>query len=93
MKIHQPRFCGTSVCFQRAVTSTIVLTLSCLTISCPADINVQTKENEKLHKYKPLLSDFHCMYNMPVQIIPMVIGHTGVMTAHCQEFQDDSNQQ
>jgi len=58
--------------------------ISLLEISCPADINIQTKENEKLHKYQPLASDFHhSMYNMPVQIIPIVIGHSGIMTSRC----------
>ena len=28
-------------------------------ISCPADVNVPSKQHEKLHKYKPLAHDFH----------------------------------
>jgi len=30
-------------------------------ISCPADTNVSTKEDEKLNKYHPLAYDFHAM--------------------------------
>jgi len=47
-----------------------------ISFTYPADINVQTLENEKL------LS----MYNMLVRIIPIVIGHFGVMATCCQEF-------
>jgi len=46
----------------------------------------EKKENEKLHKYQPLANDFHSLYNMPVQIIPIVIGHSGVMASRCWEF-------
>ena len=48
-------------------------------ISCPEDINVSTKEDEKINKYCSLAADFHQMYNMPVTIIPVVLGCTGVV--------------
>jgi len=47
--------------------------------SCPADINVLSKEHEKLLKYKPLVHDFHVAYNMIVEIVPVVLGCTGVV--------------
>ena len=47
-------------------------------VSCPADIN---EEREKLHKYCPLALDFRLMYKMPVQIVPVVLGCTGVVSA------------
>ena len=31
-------------------------------VSCPADINVPSKEWKKLHKYHPLAMNFHLMY-------------------------------
>ena len=52
-------------------------------ISCPADINVPTKEYEKLHKYKPLAHDFFLMYNMSVELVPVVLGCTGVVFKDC----------
>ena len=55
-------------------------------ISCPADINVSTKEDEKINKYCSLAADFHQMYNMPVTIIPVVLGCTGVVSSHCLQF-------
>ena len=55
-------------------------------VSCPADIHVLSKENEKLQKYCPLAHDFRSMYQMPVVIIPVVIGHTGVISSQCQNF-------
>jgi len=35
-------------------------------ISCPADVNVLSKEQEKLQKYQALAYDYHLMYRMPV---------------------------
>ena len=55
-------------------------------ISCPADINVVTKEDEKINKYCSLAADFHQMYNMPVTIIPIVLGCMGVVSSHCLQF-------
>ena len=55
-------------------------------ISCPADINVSTKEDEKITKYCSLAADFHQMYKMPVTIIPIVLGCTGVVSSHCLQF-------
>ena len=55
-------------------------------ISCPADINVSTKEAEKLSKYHLLAHDFHAMYNMPVTIVPVVFGCTGVVSSRCLQF-------
>lgn len=55
-------------------------------VSCPADINVTVKEDEKLKKYTSLAADFHQMYNMPVTIIPVVLGSTGIVSKHCLSF-------
>ena len=55
-------------------------------ISCPADTNVLIKEDEKLHKYHPLAHDFHAMYNMPVTIVPVVLGCMGVVSSCCLQF-------
>ena len=54
-----------------------------LEVSCPADVNVPSKQQEKLHKYCPLALDFRSMYNMPVKIVPVVFGCTGVVSVDC----------
>ena len=52
-------------------------------VSCPADVNVPSKEQEKLQKYQSLAHDYHLMYRMPVIIIPVVVGCTGVVSSNC----------
>ena len=52
-------------------------------ISCPADVNVEVKEAEKLSKYRDLANDFYEMYRMKVTIIPVVLGCTGVVSTKC----------
>ena len=55
-------------------------------MSCPADVNVTSKEDEKISKYTSLAADFHQMYNMPVTIIPVVLGSTGIISSRCLNF-------
>ena len=55
-------------------------------ISCPADINVSIKEDEKINKYLSLATDFCWMYNMPVVIVPVVLGCAGVVSSCCLQF-------
>ena len=55
-------------------------------VSCPADINVPCKEQEKLRKYRPLARDFHLMYKMPVELVPVVLGCTGVVSTGCINY-------
>ena len=55
-------------------------------VSCPADINVLLKEEEKSLKYRDLASDFQQMYGMPVIIIPVVLGCTGIVSSRCLNY-------
>ena len=55
-------------------------------VSCPADINVTSEEDEKISKYTSLVADFHQMYDMPVTIIPVVLGPTGIISSRCLIF-------
>ena len=55
-------------------------------VSCPADINVLLKEEEKSLKYRDLASDFQQMYDMPVIIIPVVLGCTGIVSSRCLNY-------
>ena len=54
-----------------------------LEISCPEDVNVSSKEEEKTCKYIPLAKDFHLMYHITVEMIPIAFGHTGVVSTDC----------
>ena len=64
-------------------------------VSCPADVNVPSKEQEKLQKYQSLAHDYNLMYRMPVIIIPVVVGCTGVVSSnfitHLRRIPDFSN--
>jgi len=52
-------------------------------ISCPADVNVFTKEQEKIQKYQSLAQDYHLMYRIPVVTVPVVVGCIGVVSSNC----------
>ena len=58
-------------------------------VSCPADPHVLVKEDQKIQKYCALASDFRIMYQMPVTIIPVVIGHSGVISSQCKCYLHD----
>ena len=61
--------------------------IQCFEVSCPADINVISKETEKIQKYWPLVNDLHQLYKgMSVETVPVVIGHTDVVTSQCKHF-------
>ena len=47
--------------------------------SSSSSINVLSKEHEKLSKYRTLARDFHFMYNMSVELVPVVLGYKGVV--------------
>jgi len=49
-------------------------------ISCPADINIVLKEEEKLSNYHDLAIDFQHTCGMLVTIIPVVLGRTSVVS-------------
>ena len=53
-----------------------------LEISCPADINVFEREDEKILKNQPLAREVSTCYGQPVEIVPIVFGHTGVVSCH-----------
>jgi len=60
--------------------------ISFIEVSCPADTNVPSKEKEKLYKHKPPARDFHSMYDMNVDVVPIVTGHTGVLSIQSWDF-------
>ena len=52
-------------------------------IACPANVNILAKEDEKILKYQGLAGKVSTGYNQPVDIIPVVFGHSGVVSC-CQ---------
>ena len=49
-------------------------------ISCPADVNVFEREDEKILKYQPLAREISNCYGQSVEIVRIVFGHTGVVS-------------
>jgi len=44
------------------------------------DVNVFEKGDEKILKYRPLAREISICYGQPVEIVPIVFGHTGVVS-------------
>ena len=55
-------------------------------ISCPSDVNVQSKENEKITKYSGLRVELSKMWNCESVVIPVVIGGLGVISEKFPEY-------
>ena len=55
-------------------------------VSCPADINVLTKEQDKLNKYQALVWKFSECYCQPVVLVPIVFSHSGVVSSKQQTY-------
>ena len=55
-------------------------------ISCPSDMNVQSKENEKVAKYSGLRAELGKMWNCECVVIPVVIGGLGVISEKFLEY-------
>ena len=49
-------------------------------VSCPADINVLDKENEKVTKYQRLAGEMSRTYCQPVVVVPVVFGASGIVS-------------
>jgi len=55
-------------------------------ISCPADVHVFGKEDEKVTKYRPLARKVSTCCNQQVEVVPIIFGHTGVVSCHQQVY-------
>jgi len=51
-----------------------------LEVSCPADVNIAEKEGEKIAKYQPLVRQLMQLHSQPVDVMPVVLGVTGVVS-------------
>ena len=55
-------------------------------ISCPSDVNVLSKENEKLTKYSGLRVELGKMWDSECVIIPVVVGGLGVVSEKFPDY-------
>ena len=55
-------------------------------ISCPSDVNVLSKENEKLTKYSGLRVELGEMWDSECVIIPVVVGGLGVVSEKFPDY-------
>ena len=57
-------------------------------VSCPNDINVSQKEQEKITKYSGLRLELGRMWDCDCMVIPIVIGSLGVVSEHFEKYKD-----
>jgi hypothetical protein len=48
-------------------------------VAIPRDRNVIKKEAEKILKYKDLITEIQCMWNVKIKVTPVIIGATGTI--------------
>ena len=57
-------------------------------VSCPSDVNITSKENEKLAKYSGLRVELAKMWNCECIVIPIVIGGLGALSTKFVQYLD-----
>lgn len=62
-----------SICLDIVVFDYLKQVILFIEVLCPADIDVSSKEQEKLHKYCPLALDFCLVYKMPAELVPVLL--------------------
>ena len=55
-------------------------------VSCPSDVNVTAKENEKITKYSGLRVELGKMWNCDCVVIPIVIGGAGSVSGKFLDY-------
>lgn len=48
-------------------------------IGCPADHNVAGTQEWRFTKYSPLAEQLTIAHSKPVRVVPVVVGHTGIV--------------
>ena len=51
-----------------------------INVAIPGGRNVIKKEAEKILKYKDLIIEIQCMWNVKAQVIPVILGATGTIS-------------
>ena len=52
----------------------------------PGDRNVIKKEAEKILKYKELITEIQCMWNMKANVMPVITGATGTISESLRQY-------
>ena len=55
-------------------------------VSCPSDVNVSKKENEKLSKYSGLRVELGKLWNCECEVVPIVIGGLGTVSGKFADY-------
>ena len=55
-------------------------------VAIPSDYNIQKKATEKMSKYVDLQIECQRMWNKKVQVIPIIIGATGIVEKGIQSY-------
>ena len=55
-------------------------------VAISGDRNVIKKEAEKILKYKDLVTEIQCMWNMKTKVIPVIIGMTGTISKSLRQY-------
>ena len=55
-------------------------------ISCPSDVNVNTKENEKISKYSGLWVELGKMWSSDCIVVPIVVGGLGAVSRNFTKY-------
>ena len=57
-------------------------------VSCPNDINVSQKEQEKITKYSGLRLELGRMWDCDCSVIPIVVGSLGMVSENFDKYKD-----
>ena len=55
-------------------------------VAIPADVNIVSKEKEKIMKYQQLRIELEKLWNVKFTIVPVVIGALGSFTPNLQQY-------
>ena len=55
-------------------------------VAIPSDYNIQKKATEKINKYVAIQIECQRMWNKRVQVVPVIIGATGVTDKNIKKY-------
>ena len=61
-------------------------TTTLIDIACPCDRNVNDKDNQKAEKYQGLKMELQRLWNISVEIVPIVVGALGAISSNLQKY-------
>jgi hypothetical protein len=55
-------------------------------IAMPGDRNVIKKESERILRYKDLIIEIQCMWNVTARVTPVILGATGTISKFLSQY-------